>query len=124
MDPIANMIVQIKNGYMAKKDKVDIPYSKFKLEIAKLLESEGRVGKVKKDAHAINIELLYRDKAPAINEIKRVSKPGLRVYQKSKKIKQLKAGKGTIILSTPEGVMTAQAAKKKNLGGEVICLLW
>lgn len=131
MDPVANMLVTIKNGYMAKKAQVIIPYSKFKLEIAKILEKEQFIDKVsKRDSRLpagkakIEVELLYDRQKPKISEIKRVSKLGLRVYTKSKNIKVIKGGKGLIIISTPKGVMTGREAKAKNLGGEVICQLW
>ena len=124
MDPIADMIVIIKNGYMAKKDQVMLTYSKFKLELGKVLEKEGFIGKVQKNDKIINVNLVYVDNKPRITEIKRVSKSGLRVYIKSKKIKPLKGGRGAIIVSTPQGVMTGKEAQKKKLGGEVICQVW
>ncbi|MEK7580718.1 MAG: 30S ribosomal protein S8 [Patescibacteria group bacterium] len=124
MDPIANMITTIKNGYMAKKETVTVPYSKFRQEVAKALESGGYIGKVQKNELKLSISLIYRENKSRINEIKRVSKSGLRVYTKSKKIASLKGGRGTYIISTPYGVMTSENAKKKNLGGEVICLVW
>ena len=131
MDPVADMLVTIKNGYMAKKAQVIIPYSKFKLEIAKILEKEQFIGKVTKKNSPlpagkakIEVELLYDRQKPKISEIKRVSKLGLRVYTKSKNIKGVKGGKGIIIISTPKGVMTGSQAKAKNLGGEVICQIW
>ncbi len=124
MDPIADMLISIKNGYMAKKPSIGIPYSKFKMEIAKVLEGTKFIGKVQKVDSKIEIELLYENQKPKLTELKRVSKLGLRVYQKSKEIKKLKGGKGLYILSTPKGVMTSIDAKAKNLGGEVICLIW
>lgn len=123
-DPVADMIVTIKNGYMAKKDQVILPYSKFKLEIAKSLEKEGFIAKVEKAENKVNIDLIYVENKPRISEIKRVSKPGLRNYIKSKKIQLLKGGRGTYIISTPQGIMSGKEAKKKNLGGEIVCLVW
>lgn len=124
MDPIADMLVTVKNGYMTKKVNVTIPYSKFKMEIAKVLQVSNFVGKVAKVDSKIEIELLYENQKSKLTELKRVSKLGLRVYQKSKEIKKVKGGKGLYILSTPKGVMTGRDAKAKNLGGEVICLIW
>ncbi|MDO8487292.1 MAG: 30S ribosomal protein S8 [Candidatus Curtissbacteria bacterium] len=124
MDSIADMLITIKNGYMAKKLSVSVPYSKFKLEIAKVIEASKFIGKVQREERNINIELVYENQKPKITEIKRVSKLGLRVYAKKKDIKMVKGGKGLYILSTPQGVMTGQAAKAKNLGGEVICQIW
>lgn len=124
MDPIANMIVAIKNSYLVNKEQAILPYSKFKFEVAKALEKEGFIGKVAKDGLKLTIEFLYDAKKPKLNEIKIVSKPGLRVYSKSKKIMALKGGRGSYIISTPKGVMSGKDAKKKNLGGEVVCLVW
>ncbi|KKR78036.1 MAG: 30S ribosomal protein S8 [Candidatus Curtissbacteria bacterium GW2011_GWA1_40_9] len=124
MDPIADMIVIIKNGYLAKKDAVVMSYSKFKQELAKVLEKAGYIGKSKKEGSNLAIELAYNDGKSKMHEIKKVSKSGLRIYIKSKKIRPLKGGKGIYIISTPQGVMASNEAKKKNLGGEVICQVW
>jgi small subunit ribosomal protein S8 len=124
VDPIADMIVTIKNAYMAKKPETTVPYSKFKMEIAKVLEKEKFIGRVEKADRLISIGMLYENQKPRLSEIKRVSKLGLRIYTKSKKIKLVKGGKGIYIISTPKGVMTSKEARSKNLGGEVICQLW
>lgn len=124
MDPVADMIVIIKNGYLAKKEQVLVPYSKFKLEIAKAIEKETFIGSVNKDKNQIAIDLLYENGAPKITEIKKVSKLGRRFYTKSKHIKPIKGGRGSTIITTPKGVMSEKEAKKKNLGGEVICQIW
>lgn len=124
MDSIADMIVIIKNGYMAKKSQVSLRLSNFKFELAKALEKEGYVGKVAKDNKRITIDLVYSLNKPRITEIKRVSKSGLRVYIKSKGIKPVKGGRGTIIVSTPKGLMSGKEAQKKNLGGEIVCRVW
>lgn len=124
MDPVADMIVAIKNAYMAKKSQVVVPHSKFKFEIARLLEREKFVGKVTKQDLKIHIALIYQDQIPALTEIKRVSKLGLRVYLKAKNIKRFKGGKGAFVISTPKGIMTDKEAKDENLGGEVICQVW
>lgn len=124
MDHVSNMVVIIKNGYMAKKASVVVPHSNFKLEIAKVLEKENFVGLVKKEGNKIEIALIYENRKPKITEIKRVSKPGLRIYTKSKNIKKVKGGIGQTLVSTPQGVMTGKDAKAKKLGGEVICQVW
>src|SRR3989344_3343375 len=124
MDPIADMLVAIKNGYMAKKSQVLVPYSKFKFEIAKVLEKENFVGKVQMKDNLILVDIIYDNKNPRLNQIKKVSKLGLRIYIKSKNIKKIKGGRGITIISTPKGVMTGNDAKRKNLGGEVICQVW
>lgn len=124
MDPIANLIVILKNGYLANKDYVMAPYSKFKLEILKVLEKEGRIAKIERKENQIKIDLKYDNNKPAINEIKKVSKSGRRVYIKTKHIKPLKGGRGLYLISTPLGILTDKEASKKKMGGEVICLLW
>lgn len=124
MDPIADMLTSIKNGYMAKKDLVRVPKSKFKYQIVKVLENEKFVGPITATENLIEINLVYRNQFPAINEIKKISKLGLRVYTKSKNIKSIKGGKGIAIVSTSKGVMTGKSAVSKKLGGEVICQVW
>ena len=124
MDPIADMLITIKNGYMANLLSVLVKRSKFKLEIAKTLEKANFVGKVEEKDGKIAIELLYEKQKPKITQIQRVSKLGLRVYVKSKKIQPLKGGRGTYLISTPGGVMTGTDAKSKKLGGEIICKVW
>lgn len=124
MDPIANMLVAVKNAYLAKKKGIIIPYSKFRFSVAKVLEKEKFVGKVDHSGLKIKIDLLYENQKPKISKIKKVSKLGLRVYIKSKNIKKIKGGKGIAIISTPQGMMTDHDAKRKKLGGEVICEVW
>lgn len=124
MDPIADMLVAIKNGYMAKKSQVLVPYSKFKFEIAKVLEKENFIGKVQGKDNLLLIDIMSDNKNPKLHQIKKISKLGLRVHVRSKNIKKVKGGRGMFIISTPQGVMTSDEAKKKNLGGEVICEVW
>ena len=124
MDPIANMLAAIKNGYLARKTQVSVPYSKVKLAIAKVLEKEKFTSTVAKSDSKITIELLYIDQKPKLNEIKRISKLGLRSYVKSKNIKPIKGGKGLIVVTTAKGIMTGYEARAKNLGGEIICQVW
>ena len=124
MDPVANMLVIIKNGYMANKVNVLVPYSKFKFDIVKVLEKQKFIGKVSKKENKIEVDLLYENQKPKIQEMRKISKLGLRVYSKSKHIKSVRGGRGLTIISTPDGVMTGAEARQKNLGGEVICQLW
>jgi len=123
-DSISQFISIIKNGYLARKKQVVVPYSNFKNEIAKVLTEEGFLQKVevrevakKKD---LILTLKYLGKKPAINEIKIISKPGLRVYQKVKESKKILGGLGRRIMTTSAGVMSGQKAWKKKLGGEII----
>ena len=124
MDPVADMLVSIKNGYMAKKPQVLVPFSKLKFEIAKVLEEAKFVSKIAKRESQILIELSYDAGKPKITDIKKVSKLGLRIYEKAKNIKTIKGGRGIVIVSTSKGVMTGKVAKSKKLGGEVICQVW
>ncbi|MDH4161076.1 MAG: 30S ribosomal protein S8 [Nitrospirota bacterium] len=128
-DPIADMLTRIRNASKAKLEKVDIPSSKLKLEIAKILKDEGFIKNLKmvKDRRqgVIRVYLKYSDEdAPIIQGIKRVSRPGCRVYVGNDAIPKVMAGMGTAILSTPRGVQTGKQAKKDNVGGEVLCHVW
>jgi small subunit ribosomal protein S8 len=128
-DPIADMLTRIRNASKAKLEKVDIPSSKQKIEIAKILKDEGFVKNVKlvKDRRQglIRIYLKYtEDELPVIQGLKRISKPGRRVYAGNDSIPRVLAGIGTAIMSTPKGIQTGKQAKKDNVGGEVICHVW
>lgn len=127
-DPIADMLIRIKNGYLARKTKVLIPYSKVKKNILKTLENGGYVKNMKveeqRKMQVLNVDLVYDREKPALTEVVRVSKPGVRIYTNKKMIPKVLGGIGTVILSTPQGVMTGSEAKKKGLGGEIICKVW
>jgi small subunit ribosomal protein S8 len=128
-DPIADMLTRIRNGSKAKLEKVDIPSSKLKLEIAKILKDEGYIKNLKmvKDRRqgVIRVYLKYTDdELPVIQGLKRVSRPGCRVYAGNDSIPKVMAGLGVAILSTPKGIQTGKQAKKDNVGGEVLCHVW
>ncbi len=128
-DPIADMLTRIRNASKAKLEKVDIPLSKLKLEIAKILKDEGYIKNLKmvKDRRqgVIRIYLKYTDEeSPVIQGLRRVSRPGCRVYVGNTAIPKVMGGMGTAILSTPRGVQTGKQAKKDNVGGEVLCHIW
>jgi small subunit ribosomal protein S8 len=128
-DPIADMLTRIRNGSKAKLEKVDIPSSKLKLEIAKILKDEGYIKNLKmvKDRRqgVIRVYLKYTDEeVPVIQGIKRISKPGCRMYAGNDAIPKVLAGLGVAILSTPKGIQTGKQAKKDNVGGEVLCHVW
>ncbi len=128
-DPIADMLTRIRNASKAKHEKVDIPSSKLKVEIAKILKDEGYIKNVKlvKDRRQglIRVYLKYTDEEkPVIQGLKRISRPGCRVYTGNDTIPKVMAGLGTAILSTPKGIQTGKQAKKDNVGGEVICHVW
>jgi small subunit ribosomal protein S8 len=136
MDPISDMLTTIKNAQAVKKDTVDVPFSKMKFEIAKILEKEGFIEKVekikkkiqkgrKKPKPFLRIKLKYdENKVGAISDIKRISKPGQRIYLPYKKIKKVKGGYGIAIISTSKGIMSDKEARRKKVGGEVICEVW
>lgn len=124
MDPIADLLIAIKNGYMARKNSLSFPYSKFKLSVVKVLESEKLIDKVEKEQKLIKMGLIYDNGKPRISHVKKISKLGLRVYSKSKNIKSVRGGRGVTIITTPQGVMTGKEARAKKLGGEVICQIW
>lgn len=128
-DPISDMLTRIRNAYMVNSATVDVPLSKVKYAIAKILESEGYIESVEnaKDAFkpTLRLTLRYPDgKTPALTSVKRVSTPGRRVYVKSQEIPAVRSGYGMSIISTPNGMMTSLEAKKRKLGGEVICELF
>ena len=128
-DPIADMLTRIRNGSKAKLEKVDIPSSKLKLEIAKILKDEGYIKNLKmvKDRRqgVIRVYLKYTDEeVPVIQGIKRISRPGCRMYAGNDAIPKVLAGLGIAILSTPKGIQTGKQAKKDNVGGEVLCHVW
>lgn len=126
-DPIADMLTRIRNACLVQQEEVLVPHSNLKAEIAKTLKSENYIIDYQvttKDQPQIEIKLKYINKTPVISKIDRVSKPGRRVYLKSKDIKPQLSGYGILILSTNQGVMTGKTARQKNLGGEVICKIY
>ncbi|MBE9595017.1 MAG: 30S ribosomal protein S8 [Proteobacteria bacterium] len=128
-DPIADLIVRIKNAIMVSYDKVEVPSSKMKINIVKILKFEGYIRnyKIIKDSKqdVIVIYLKYNeDKSSVIKDLKRVSKPSCRIYSKCKKIPRVLNGLGINIVSTSKGVLTDREARKMGTGGEIICSVW
>jgi small subunit ribosomal protein S8 len=128
-DPIADMLTRIRNAGKAKFNSVDIPGSKLKVELAKVLKDEGYIRNfkfVKDDKQGIlRVYLKYDQKEKnVILNLDRVSKPSRRVYLKSKDVKPVYNGLGVAILSTSKGIMTDKSARKENVGGEVLCHIW
>jgi small subunit ribosomal protein S8 len=124
-DPIADLLTRVRNGQSANKAEVSMPSSKLKVEIAKVLKDEGYV-----DSYAVNdvegkatlnIQLRYYQGKPVIDKIKRVSRPGLRIFKGKGELPKVNGGLGIAIISTSKGVMTDQAARTAGEGGEVIC---
>ncbi len=127
-DPIADMIIRIKNGYLARKANVEVPHSKLKEAIANILQAEQYVSDVKiedtKPQKTIVLTLRYVGKMPAVTDVLRNSKPGRRVYSTSAKLPRSLGGYGIVIVSTNKGVMTEKEARKAGVGGEVLCTIW
>lgn len=124
-DPIADMLTRIRNGQMAEKKSVVMPFSTKKLAIANVLVEEGFVTSVEKGEEkgkdALIVELKYFNGQPVIDTIERVSRPGLRIYRGAGEIPQVNGGLGVAIVSTNKGVMTDRAARQQGVGGEIIC---
>ena len=126
-DPISDMLTLIRNAGRALLPAVELPHSRMKESVAKILKSEGYVADVAVEgdvAKKLKIRLKYKGKKNVIEGLKRVSRPGLRRYVGSTEIPRVLSGMGVSIVSTPEGVMTGAQAKKKNLGGELLCYVW
>ena len=129
-DPIADMLTRIRNGLQANHETVDVPASKMKVEIARILKQEGFInnysvaGQTAKEK-TITIELKYGpDNQKVITGLKRISKPGLRVYAKGNDVPRVLNGLGIAIISTSKGLMADRDARKNNLGGEVVAYVW
>ena len=126
-DPIADMLTRIRNAQRAARPAVDIPHSKMKESIAHILKREGYVSEVGVEGKAVKklaVKLKYQGRRGVIEGLKRVSKPGLRNYVGATDIPRVRGGLGIAIVSTPEGLMTGIQARKKNLGGELVCYVW
>jgi small subunit ribosomal protein S8 len=127
IDPISDMLTRIRNAQRALLPAVEIPHSKMKESIAHILKKEGYVSEITvagKPFKTIKLQLKYQGKKSVIEGIKRVSRPGLRHYVGATDIPRVRGGLGVAVVSTPEGVMTGTSARKKNLGGELLCYVW
>lgn len=127
MDPIADMLTRIRNAQAVGHQTVDIPFSNLKLKITQILLKENFISDFRKakDQKKIKIFLKYdEEKNPAISGLKRVSKPGQRIYQKAKEIKKIKRGYGIAIISTSKGLLTDKEARAQKVGGEVLFEIW
>jgi len=128
-DPIADMLTRVRNALQARHPKVDVPASRLKLEIARILKEEGYIAnfKLAEDGvkKTIRIYLKYgSDSNPVISRIERVSRPGCRVYVGQHDIPRVLGGLGINILTTPRGVMTGRSAHREKIGGEILCRIW
>lgn len=129
-DPIADMLTRIRNATMARHETVKMPASRMKEDIARILRQEGYIGEYvvmpgDRPTPELVIGLLYdRERQPGIRGLKRVSKPGLRVYTKAREVPRVLRGLGLTIVSTPRGVMSGKQAYSQRVGGEVLCYVW
>ena len=124
-DPIADMLTRIRNANQMRNKEVSMPVSKMKLEIAKILDAEGFITSYTVKDNTLTLNLKYgQNKERVITGLKRISKPGLRVYAGADEIPHVLNGLGIAIISTPKGVMTDKLARKNNVGGEVIAYIW
>jgi small subunit ribosomal protein S8 len=129
-DPIADMLTRIRNAARAKHPRVDVPASKLKIEVARILKEEGfiatyKVAEENKVRRTLRVFLKYTaDRQSAFSELKRISRPGRRVYAGKMGVAKVMGGMGVSILTTPRGVMTGRAARKAGVGGEVLCEIW
>jgi len=128
MDPISNMLISIKNGSIAKKASVVVPFSKMKFAVAECLAKEGFVGEVSQkkqnDRPFLEITIKYTEGKAKVNGVKRLSKLSRRTYMGFKDIRPVKQGSGALILSTPKGILSGKQARKELVGGEALFEIW
>ncbi|KKS26264.1 MAG: 30S ribosomal protein S8 [Parcubacteria group bacterium GW2011_GWC2_42_6] len=128
MDSISDMLIRIKNAQQAGHEFVEMPSSKAKFELGKILKQNGYLESVEKkkvkNKERLVLKLKYEQESPAIRGLKRVSRPGCRIYMKNGQIRPIKQGYGLVIVSTSRGLMVGGEAKKNKLGGEIICEIW
>jgi small subunit ribosomal protein S8 len=126
-DPIADFLVRLQNASMARKTEVSVPFSKMKRAVAHILAREGYVADVdekSKKSNTLTVALSYKNGRPAINGVKRLSKPGRRLYMGVRDVRPVRRGHGLLVLSTPQGILTGLEAKQKRVGGEVLFEIW
>ncbi|MGC8736799.1 MAG: 30S ribosomal protein S8 [Dissulfurimicrobium sp.] len=127
-DPIADMLTRIRNAISARHDRVDMPSSKLKINIAKLMKDEGYILNyriIKENGKdVLRIALKYVDKNPIILGLKRISKPGRRIYCSHNKLPTIRGGLGIAVISTSKGILTDVQAKNNKVGGELLCAIW
>jgi small subunit ribosomal protein S8 len=128
-DPVADMLTRIRNSLKAKHEEVEMPSSKMKTEISAILKEEGYIKNYHliedKKQGVLKVYLKYGEKGESVIQgLKRVSKPGCRIYVKAKKIPKVSNGLGIVILTTPKGILTGRTCRQLKLGGEVLCYIW
>ena len=130
-DPIADLLTRIRNAHLAKHDRLDVPASRLKEAVCRILESEGFIRTVRRIQEegslnaTLRIYLRYSpDGQPAINDVRRVSKPGRRIYKGADEIPEVRNGLGLAIVSTSQGLLSDRQARERRVGGELLCQLW
>jgi small subunit ribosomal protein S8 len=127
-DPIADFLTRIRNASKARKPRVDIPASNMKRSLAEILKSQNFIKdySIVEDSkqNVIRVELKYTNGSPAISGLKRVSKPGLRIYKNSSDLPRVLNGLGVAVISTPKGLLTDKDARTQSVGGEIVCYIW
>lgn len=129
-DPIADCLTRIRNAYLAKKERLLVPYSKLKEALLLLFQKYGYIGEVTRTGSMLTVQLIYHQdefghhKEPAVSGIKRISKPGLRIYVGRDEIPTVLGGMGISVISTPQGLLADKEARRRGLGGELICSIW
>jgi len=127
-DPVSDMLNRIRNAIQRKYEHVDVPASKFKKEIARIFQEEGFIRNVEtltEGAHPkLRLKLKYLNDASMINGLRRISRPGRRVYVAKEKVPTVRGGLGMAVLSTPQGILTDRESRKRQIGGEVVCYIW
>ncbi len=127
-DPVADLLIQLKNAALAGKKTVELPYSRMKGEVAEVLRREGYLSMVEKIGDApklqLRVILAYDQKTPVLTDVRRRSKPGFRRYVGKGDIPTILGGMGLVILSTSQGILTGREAKKRGIGGEFLCEVW
>lgn len=126
-DPIADMLTRIRNAARARLPMVTVPHSRLKESIARIFQKEGYLSEVDvagAQVKTLRLRLKYRGRRNVIEGLRRISKPGVRCYASTDRIPRVRGGLGVVVVSTSEGVMTGTEARRKNLGGEVLCSIW
>lgn len=124
MDKVGDLLIRIKNSYLASKKEAMVSYSKLNMAICSVLQKHGFIESFKQENREIKVALKYDNKRPALTNIKRISKPGRRVYQGKKFLPYVYSGLGIAIISTPKGILTDREARKEGVGGEVMAYVW
>ena len=123
-DTLSDLVSRVKNGYRAAQDQIVVPWSRTKEAVVAVLKQAGYVGDFQKKDNDLVIALKYHGKSPALTDITRISKPGVRIYTGARDLKKIARGIGIGIVSTPKGIMSHKEAQKLHVGGEIICRVW